>query len=199
MPRTAEDVVSDLHALLAHANVPGPYVLVGHSFGGLFVRLFASTYPNEVVGMVLVDALYEGIEMLLKPEEWAAYARLNAALPAEFAGYPDYETIDFPISFGQMRESAARSPLAQMPLAVVSKGQPFGIPESALGFAPEALERAWASAQDALATLTPDAHLVIATESGHYVQLQQPELVIGEIERVVNAVHDPESWVGTSS
>ena len=49
-PRTAEEVVADLHALLAAAEVPGPYVLVGHSLGGLFVRLYAGRYPDEVAG-----------------------------------------------------------------------------------------------------------------------------------------------------
>jgi hypothetical protein len=55
-PTTAEDAVSDLHALLSAAGVAGPYVLVGHSYGGLVVRLFASTYPDDVSGLVLVDA-----------------------------------------------------------------------------------------------------------------------------------------------
>ena len=54
-PRTAAAVVSDLHELLHAAGVPGPFVLVGHSLGGLFVRLFASTYPGEVVGLSPVD------------------------------------------------------------------------------------------------------------------------------------------------
>src|SRR5215212_5536927 len=57
--RSAANLVADLHALLAAAAVPGPYVLVGHSVGGLFVRLYASTYPDDVVGMVLVDATHE--------------------------------------------------------------------------------------------------------------------------------------------
>ena len=56
-PRTARDLVADLHALLHAAAVPGPYVLVGHSLGGVVVRLYASTYPDEVAGLVLVDAL----------------------------------------------------------------------------------------------------------------------------------------------
>ena len=54
-PRTSSDVVDDLHRLLEAAKVPAPYVLVGHSFAGMSMRLFASTYPNEVVGLVLVD------------------------------------------------------------------------------------------------------------------------------------------------
>ena len=144
-------------------------MLVGHSFGGLFVRLYASTYPDEVVGMVLVDALSEDIETLLTSDEWTAYAKLNAALPPEFAGYPAYETIDFPVSFAQMRQAAAQSPLRPMPLTVITHGQPFGIPESALGFSPDALEQAWTSAQHELAMLTPDSQFEVATESAHYV------------------------------
>src|SRR5207237_756410 len=59
MPRTARDLVSDLHALLQTAHVPAPYVFAAHSFGGIFTRLYAGTYQKEVVGMVLVDALSE--------------------------------------------------------------------------------------------------------------------------------------------
>ena len=65
-PRTAPDAVADLHALLQAAEIPGPYVLAAHSLGGLFARLYASTYPDEVVGLVLVDAYSERLETLLK-------------------------------------------------------------------------------------------------------------------------------------
>src|SRR5438132_1227408 len=76
-PRTAPDAVADLHTLLGAAGVPGPYILAGHSLGGLFVRLYASTYPGEVVGLILVDAYSERLETLLKPERWAALVRFN--------------------------------------------------------------------------------------------------------------------------
>src|SRR5207248_6929012 len=56
MPRTAKDVAGDLHVLLAAARIPGPYVLVGHSMGGLLIRYYAQAYPDQVIGMVLVDA-----------------------------------------------------------------------------------------------------------------------------------------------
>ncbi len=94
---------------------------------------------------------------------------------------------------------ATATPLSSLPLVVVSKGQPFGIPAEALGFDPAALETAWAAAQEGLAGLLPDAPLVVAERSAHYVQLEQPELVIGAIRRVVAAVRDPSTWASEAA
>lgn len=58
-PRTSMQTVKELHALLEKVKAPKPYLLVGHSLGGLNMQLFAATYPNEVMGMVLVDACHE--------------------------------------------------------------------------------------------------------------------------------------------
>jgi pimeloyl-ACP methyl ester carboxylesterase len=55
-PQDGTQIATDLHTLLQRGNVPGPYVLAGHSFGGLYVRTFAARYPNEVAGLVLVDS-----------------------------------------------------------------------------------------------------------------------------------------------
>src|SRR5690348_14927597 len=57
-PRSAQDAVNDLHTLLSATNVPAPYVLVGHSLGGIIVRLYAHRYPGEVAGLVLVDSAH---------------------------------------------------------------------------------------------------------------------------------------------
>ena len=61
-PRSMSALVTELHTLIRHANVAPPYVLVGHSFGGLLIRAFARKFPNEVAGLVFVDPLH--------PEEW---------------------------------------------------------------------------------------------------------------------------------
>src|SRR6185503_10870952 len=96
-PRTAPEMVEELHALLQAAEVPGPYVLAGHSFGGFMARLYASTYPDEVVGLVLVDAYSELLESAMPPEKWQALVRLNQGLGADEAvpipGYGDIETL----------------------------------------------------------------------------------------------------------
>jgi pimeloyl-ACP methyl ester carboxylesterase len=55
-PRDAKQISSELHALLEGANIEGPYVLVGHSFGGLYMQTYAARYPDEVAGMALVDS-----------------------------------------------------------------------------------------------------------------------------------------------
>src|SRR2546430_8647149 len=75
-PTTAGDAAPDLHALLSAAGVAGPYVLVGHSYGGLVVRLYASIYPKDVSGLVLVDALTEGLQDAETPEQWAIQRKL---------------------------------------------------------------------------------------------------------------------------
>jgi pimeloyl-ACP methyl ester carboxylesterase len=55
-PRDARQITSELHTLLANADIPGPYVLVGHSVGGHYARVYADRYPEEIAGMVLVDS-----------------------------------------------------------------------------------------------------------------------------------------------
>ncbi len=59
LERTSQNIVTELHTALCKANIPGPYILVGHSFGGLDMRLFASLHPDKVLGVVLVDSAHE--------------------------------------------------------------------------------------------------------------------------------------------
>jgi pimeloyl-ACP methyl ester carboxylesterase len=188
MPRTAADAVADLHALLGGAKVPQPYVLAAHSTGGLIARLYASTYPQEVVGLVLVDAIPEGVQAAMTPEQWKVYYRLLLVdPPKELAAYKELETIDFDASFDQMRAASKATPLSPIPFIVISKGKPFALPPGLPDWLPATLERAWNKGQDELARLLPNTPHRIAAKSSHYVQIEEPQLVIDAIRQVVEA------------
>jgi pimeloyl-ACP methyl ester carboxylesterase len=185
MPRTAADAVADLHALLTTAKVPGPYVFVAHSYGGLIDRLYTATYPREVAGLVLVDALAEYLQDPLNATQMTAYGAINnGALPG--LDYPRLERIRFVASFEQMRRAQRRHPLRGIPVTVISKGLPFGLPDELPGgLTPALLEGAWTRMGNKLAKLTPDAVHVIARRSSHYVMLTQPKVIIDQVRRVV--------------
>jgi pimeloyl-ACP methyl ester carboxylesterase len=195
MPRTAAALVDDLQALLAAAGIPGPYVLVGHSYGGLVMRLYASTYPDEVVGLVQVDAFAETMQDEMTPEQWAAYRELFQPVPAALAGYPDLEFTDLDASLAEIREASVQTPLPTVPVVVLSRGLAMAMPDDLPGgLTGGFLEEAWTASQDHLAHLAPGVRQVIARQSEHYIQLQQPELVIAAVREVVDAVRDPSSW-----
>ena len=189
MPRTARDIVLDLHALLRGAHISGPYVLAGHSFGGMVARLYATTYPRRVAGLVSIDAQNEDFaaayKELFTPEQYQAVV-LNPQPPPGLENYSGVELLDLEPSAAQMRQAQADTPLRPMPLVVLTHSRtlpnPFGFPPD---FPIEALDRAFQDSQDMLAELVPGARLVVAARSGHYIQLDQPKLVTREIRRVV--------------
>jgi pimeloyl-ACP methyl ester carboxylesterase len=184
MPRTAAGAAADQEAMLRAAHVPGPYVLVSHSTGGLIDRLFAAAHPRQVAGLVLVDALGEGIEAKLDRAQMDAWEALNNG-PVEGLDH-ELESYRFRESFDQVRAATAAHPLGDTPLSVISHGLPFGLPAGLPGgLTDAAFERAWTYAQGRLADLTPDAVHVVAHHSSHYVMWTQPRLVIDQVERIV--------------
>ena len=201
-PRTAGDVVADLHAALAAAGVPGPLVLVGHSDGGLFVRLYASQYPDEVAGLVLVDAVSEDLEEaeaalleeLLTPDQLSQYqAELEQQALAPFVARVDDEQVDMAASSAEMR-ARSTDPLRPMPLFVLTHGVPS---PPAPGEPPSIArdkERIWQQLQAELALLVPNARHLIVRDSGHLIQQEQPEAVIDAMRQVVEGVNDPGTW-----
>jgi pimeloyl-ACP methyl ester carboxylesterase len=228
--RTANVMVRELHTLLVYANIEAPYVLVGHSFGGLLMRLYAHKYPEEITGMVLVDSYHytqmkkypkvNGQGNLLLPLAlqalglWVAsglpamdpflmpaldlnklpsnalrtYQALAAADPksareaqAELAALEES---------GEQEKAANITTLGKIPLIVLSHGyleprllDPIG--KERYG----EYEIFWRADEAELASLTSYSHLVIASKSGHYIQLDQPDLVIAAIRQVLTDIH----------
>lgn len=195
-PITAAAATADLHALLRAAGESAPYVIVGHSAGGTVARLYASTYPDEVRGMVLVDALAEGLQDEMTPAQWTIQRiLLEGDLTESLREYPDIERFDADTTFAQLR---AAPPLRPMPLVVLSSdasigqlvkdlaaaGQlPAGVPAD-FGYVTEAAQRV---AQARLAALVPGARHVKETNSGHNIHREQPQLVAAAIRDVVDA------------
>lgn len=172
-PITQANGVVDLHDLLDAADVPGPYVLVAHSYGGLIARLFASTYPEDVAGLVLIDTTTEYLYDGLTKEQQEEFVASNAAEPV----VADGEQLNFPALFAEMR--AAR-PAPRVPSVVLVQDEGFG--DSEFG---RTSFRAHVRAQKQLATEL-QAKLVTKTDSGHYIFVEHPELVVKEIRRVVD-------------
>lgn len=235
-PRTAVQIVEELHQMLGAAKIPGPYILVGHSFGGVVVRLYAARYPGDVAGIVLVDPL--------RPEEWhplSAEQRRNlrggaflsswGSLLARFgvvrftlarlaggsrtiprfigratstgAGLATMERLvgevqkmpkelwpaimshwSHPKSFASMGGH-----LAQLPHSVASiiDSKPLeNVPVTILTGA--ASRTKWAA--DDLARLSTNVTHIVAENSGHWIQLDEPELVVSAVRDLVVLVRD---------
>jgi pimeloyl-ACP methyl ester carboxylesterase len=237
-PRTMRQIVYELHTLLANAGIKPPLVLVGHSYGGWLVRLYAATYPAEVVGMVLVEAGADNPRRFL-PDGKLGYSSdlvKNQEIPAVKTSGP-LRISDIPPAALKQMMSGAQSlaknpnppprdklpsdaqrmrawalgqlghvaagvnpfeheelallraermktayPLGDMPLIVLTRG----IPDEH-GPEAKALEEEHRQAHKAIGGMSRKGKLIVATRSGHHVQLDEPELVIKSIREVVTA------------
>ena len=159
--RTPRTQVRELHELLRAAGVAPPYVVVGHSWGGFLARLFAHDYPNDTVGIVLVDA--------------TTFPYLTPTALQHLPRKHTKEGIDLRAA---LEQSAAITSLGHLPLIVLGHGHP-------------AQNQRFLEAQDAEARLSDNSIDAIARNSTHYIQkpppLGQPNVVITAIRAVVRA------------
>jgi len=238
-PRTFHQIVYELHTLLDKAGVKPPLVLVGHSYGGWLVRLYTSTYPADVAGMVLVEAGADNPRRLL-PDGKVGYSSDLATgrpIPAVKVSNPLRVSDIPPSALSQMRvgiqeavktandpprdklpteaqrmrtwalgqlghvaaavnpfeneelaglraeRAKSKYPLGDLPLIVLTRG----IPEEE-GPDGKALEAEHRRDHEAIAAMSRQGKLVIATRSGHHIHLDEPELVIKSIREVLAAV-----------
>jgi pimeloyl-ACP methyl ester carboxylesterase len=184
-PRTALDMVKDLALLLQIAEVEPPYILVGHSFGGLLVRLFAQEHPDMIAGLILVDAMH--------PDQFDVFGPLfpppKPADPPELVKVRNFwqggwrspeattEGIDFSASLCQARTVMS---LGDIPLHIIISGtflhQPL-VPPEFRGM----LQDRWQAQQMEFLKLSTRTACTFALDSGHFVQRDAPSVVSAAI------------------
>jgi pimeloyl-ACP methyl ester carboxylesterase len=174
-PRTAQDVVDDLEALLAKSGETAPFVLVGFSFGGLTSQMYAATHPDDVAGLVLVESNH--------PDEvdqfWAELT--PEQIEEDRASMLDNpEGMDLEASF---KEAQAAGDMPSVPLVVVTAGISEGWPEE--WGDPAVFDQLRAQQQKDLAARGDGGVQVIAEKSTHHVPSQEPEVVSAAVEQVL--------------
>lgn len=203
-PRTSQQIVSDLHALLTNAEIKPPYVLVGHSFGGLNARLYTSQFPEEVTGMVLVDSAHE--DYPFRPPLLIRVGLLTAPL-----GIPRLFAQDV-ISENPIFAGGSKYPSSYMAIATSTKYLNTVRREWS------AADESWSQARSSkpslgdrplvvlfakfnhpifavlkklqmeLAQRSTEGKLTFVENSGHHIQYDRPEVVVDAVREVVEAV-----------
>jgi pimeloyl-ACP methyl ester carboxylesterase len=215
-PRTSGRIIEELHTLLAGAGISSPYVLVGHSVGGLHAQLFTSQYASEVAGLVLLDPTPAAYLSSLGPA-----AQREAAPPID-----QLRAIQIMQPIGLTRLLGLRAPMPLQKLPAESQRQVNAVGfktgvgnalyEEAAAYAvdlaqamagvplradiplvvlvrgqvvgPPDQDAAGKAANAELARRSTRGQLLVAERSEHYIQLDRPELVIDAINQVVQSV-----------
>ena len=191
-PRSAGDAVGDLHTLLGATGIPAPYVLVGHSLGGIIVRLYAHRFPGEAAALVLVDPSHED-----------QFERVAPLLPAKFPGEPEAltqfrdfwnsgwrdpsrneEGVDF---LATRAQAQAMGSLGDIPLLVLTAGSQI---KSAPPGNVEAARRQslWEELHREIMQQSSNGQQILVKSSGHFVQREQPEVIVAAIRQMVEKV-----------
>jgi len=175
-PRTAKQIATELHTALEKAGVKPPYVLVGHSFGGIYARVFAEMYPKEVVGMVLLDPSQETFNDWLKKNQPARLKDMQAqiARPPEGVRAEDAAT---DASYDEAR--AAKVPPGIL-VILLSATEDETMPADA--------RRVWIEKHKEWIATVPGAKHIVVEKTGHFIQAQQPKLVIDTIRQILSRI-----------
>jgi pimeloyl-ACP methyl ester carboxylesterase len=206
-PRTSRAIAAELHTLLHNASIPPPYLLLGHSFGGLNVRAYADAYREDVAALMLEDSAHPDqtarLPEALKKFEGRFEILLHAGVYSMPFGLPRMIGFCDPdataeCSSASMREMEAERaaldessaevraahPLGNLPLLVLSRDPSNVLP----ALPPDVMKSAnevWQQLQKELAQLSTDSAHVIATGSGHYIHREKPDLFVATVRDLV--------------
>ncbi|HKY56049.1 MAG TPA: alpha/beta hydrolase [Anaerolineales bacterium] len=202
LPSDAAQFATELHTLLQNANVPGPYVMVGHSLGGFIVRILAHDYSSEVAGVVMIDsmnpkqvteslsnklALFSSLEAEVAR---VGLGRLLVKLPAIFPSMPPGEEAYHPLLIRPQTFQTSANEYRDLPAsaaeaaAVTSFGDlPLIVLTAKLNDNP-----GWSEWQTELLQLSSNSQHVFAENSGHTIQLDEPEVAVDAILKMVELV-----------
>lgn len=193
-PVTAENQVNDLHELVKAAKINKPFILVAHSAGGLIARLYAYKYPNDLSGLILIDVTNEKLLKTWTQKEIEVFHFSLKNGPKELIPhYKNVEIINFDESFKQLEHYQDQK--LSIPAIVLTAGKVPNAKEMIKdGFWPafvtqnmsESIIKGISRANDLVAeTFTPTAKRINVKNSGHYIQKEQPELIVKLIRAMV--------------
>lgn len=186
-PRTPEGIAKELRQLLDAGGIRPPYVLVGHEAGGFSVRAFQRLFPDDVAGLVLVDPSHENEHetwTALDAESWEYYLARKRAL---FSMISDASTREFDAFTAMLKSDgpSAKEPVSNVPIIVLSglrkTGSARWVGETAEGRkAKEELQRSLAEEMG--------GEFIVSVKSGSYIHLEDPDLVVKAVERILDAI-----------
>jgi pimeloyl-ACP methyl ester carboxylesterase len=180
-PRASAQMARELHTALHSAGIRPPYVLVGHSAGGFNARLFAHQFPKEVAGLVLVDPSSEGWDEITRIKYPAKYQELQ-----DWLLKPHPEGLKRQLEGYEASEQQARNawPLPDVPVVVL-----IGMKSKSDGSETKYHDE-WHQVHEEWLRKIPRGTLMAARKSGHYIQFDEPKLVINAITNIVTTARD---------
>ncbi|KFN01416.1 alpha/beta hydrolase fold family protein [Bacillus clarus] len=169
--RISSEMVKELRGVVQQLQLKPPYILVGHSFGGINVRLFASSYPEETFGVVLVDSTPENYKLDFLP---IMSLEFQEAYYKQFIYESTYE--EFTHSLGEATEYCKS--MGDILLVVLAAGKK--------AFYSREAQKKWLQLQEELLRLSTQHKFMIAENSGHYIQKDEPQRVIEAVKWIVS-------------